>query len=172
MIVFLLCLKIFLARICDVSIGTFRTMLIVKGKNVTATLAAFAEVLIWFLIAREALSTEISSIFIPLAYAAGYATGTYVGTILSKVFIDGIVSVQAVISKYDDNIIIKEIRKKGYGVSVIPLQNQNNNDKKVMLYIQIDKNKLDDLTELIKQLDDDAFITVSETKYAYNGFIK
>lgn len=171
MVVFLLCLKIFLARICDVSVGTFRTMLIVKGKNFTATLAAFAEVLIWFLIAREALNTNIDSIFIPLSYAGGYAAGTYIGILLSKLLIDGIVGVQAVINEYEDNIV-REIRKKGYGVSIIPLECQSTNEKKVMLYMQINKKKLDDLTSLIKSLDDDAFIIVSETKYVQNGFIK
>ena len=171
MVVFLLCLKIFFARICDVSVGTFRTMLIVKGKNLTATLAAFAEVLIWFLIAREALNTEIDSIFIPLSYAGGYAAGTYIGILLSKLLIDGIVGVQAVINEYSDNIV-REIRKKGYAVSIIPLECQSTNDKKVMLYMQINKKKLDDLTSLIKSLDDDAFIIVNETKYVQNGFIK
>ncbi len=171
MTVFLLCLKIFLARICDVSIGTFRTVLIVKSKNLAATIAAFLEVLIWFLIAREALNTEITSIFIPLSYAGGYAAGTYIGLLLSKQLIDGLVGVQVVINKCDDTII-KEIRKHGYAVSVIPLQYQKDKDKKAMLYMQINKKKLDDLTDLIKKLDNDAFITVNETKYVYNGFMK
>ncbi len=171
MTIFLLCLKIFFARICDVSVGTFRTMLIVKGKNFTATLAAFAEVFIWFLIAREALNTGIDSIFIPLAYAGGYAAGTYIGIILSKVLIDGIVSVQAVIDNYNDDIV-KKIREKGYGVSIIPLECQNVNDRKVMLHMQINKKELNNLMKLIKSLDGDSFITVSETKYVRNGFIK
>lgn len=36
-----LCLKIFFARILDVSIGTVRTMLMVKGKTVVMTILAF-----------------------------------------------------------------------------------------------------------------------------------
>ncbi|HOP65812.1 MAG TPA: DUF2179 domain-containing protein, partial [Bacilli bacterium] len=134
-------------------------------------IAAFLEVLIWFLIAREALNTEITSIFIPLSYAGGYAAGTYIGLLLSKQLIDGLVGVQVVINKCDDTII-KEIRKHGYAVSVIPLQYQKDKDKKAMLYMQINKKKLDDLTDLIKKLDNDAFITVNETKYVYNGFMK
>jgi uncharacterized protein YebE (UPF0316 family) len=146
-------------------------MLIVKGKNFTATLAAFAEVFIWFLIAREALSTDINSIFIPIAYAGGYAAGTYIGIVLSKVLIDGIVSVQAVIDNYNDDIV-KTIREKGYGVSIIPLECQTASDRKVMLHMQINKKELNNLMKLIKSLDSDSFITVSETKYVRNGFIK
>ncbi len=171
MIVFLLCLKIFLARICDVSIGTVRTMLIVKGKNFVAALTAFAEVLIWFLIAKEALNTEISSIFIPIAYAGGYATGTFIGGILSKKFIDGMVGVQVVINECQKEII-KKIREQGYGVSVVPLRYQKDDSKKAMLYIQINKSRLEDLLDLITKLDSHAFVTVNETQYIHNGFLK
>lgn len=49
----LMCLKIFLARIIDVTLGTVRTVLVVRGRKNTAALIAFVEVLIWFLIARR-----------------------------------------------------------------------------------------------------------------------
>lgn len=171
MMIFMLCLKIFLARICDVSIGTFRTMLIVKGKSLIAAFVAFIEVLIWFLVAREALNTGIDSIFIPIAYAGGYATGTFIGGILSKRFIDGLVGVQVVINETNKDIINK-IREQGYGVSVVPLRYQKDQNKKAMLYIQINKSKLKSLINLITKLDSNAFITVNETQYIHNGFIK
>ena len=60
----LTCLKIFLARIVDVSLGTIRTVLVVKGKSITPAVVAFFEVLIWFIVAREALNTELNSILI------------------------------------------------------------------------------------------------------------
>ena len=88
----LLCLKIFLARIIDVSLGTVRTYFIVKGKRTIAAIIAFVEIFIWFYAAREALNTEITSIFIVISYAAGYATGTYLGTIINEMFISGFVS--------------------------------------------------------------------------------
>ena len=81
------CATIFFARIVDVCMGTFRTVCIVKGKRLTSALIAFFEVLIWFVVAREALTTDYESLFIPIAYAAGYATGTWVGMILSKTFV-------------------------------------------------------------------------------------
>ena len=46
----ILCLKVFLVRILDVSLGTMRTIVMVKGKTLIASLIGFVELLIWFLI--------------------------------------------------------------------------------------------------------------------------
>ena len=81
-----ICIKIFLARIVDVSLGTIRTVLVVKGKNITPAIVAFFEVLIWFYAAREALNTNIDSIFIPIFYAGGYAAGTYLFYLFHECF--------------------------------------------------------------------------------------
>ena len=94
-----LCLQIFLFRIVDVSLGTFVTILTVKNKGVIATIIGFIDVLIWFLVVKEALNTNQESILIAISYAGGYAVGTYVGTFLSNILINGKLSVQ-VISNY------------------------------------------------------------------------
>ena len=87
--VLFLCLKIFFVRILDVTMGTFRTILTVKSKPVQACLIGFIEALIWFLVVKEALNTDSDSIFIALAYAGGFATGTYLGGKLSQKLISG-----------------------------------------------------------------------------------
>lgn len=171
MTILLLCIKIFLARILDVSIGTIRMILIVRNKKLFGTFCAFFEVFIWFLIAKEALNTELNSIFIPIAYCAGYATGTYIGAFISDRFIDGVVGVQFITAK-NTKEIVHTIRSKGFAVSIIPLKEEDNRDHKDMLYIQLNKSKLNKLTVLLKTLDEKGFIIVSETKSVVNGFLK
>ena len=46
---FILCLKVFFVRIIDVSMGTCRTIVTVKGKKLLASLIGFFEVFIWFI---------------------------------------------------------------------------------------------------------------------------
>ena len=82
--ILILCIKIFCVRIVDVSMGTFRTIVTVKGQKLLASMIGFVEVFIWFVIVKEALSTDSTSIFIAFAYAGGYATGTYLGSLLSE----------------------------------------------------------------------------------------
>ncbi len=168
---FFLCIKIFFARILDVSIGTVRTMLMVKGRTVIMVVLAFLEVFIWFLVAREALITDVKSILIPIAYSLGYATGTFIGAYLSNTFIKGIVGVQVVIEK-GNKALLGAIRKHGYAVSVIDLKDDFQGNKRDMLFFQINNRNLKGLIHLIKKYDERAFIVVNDTKAVQNGFIK
>jgi len=166
----MLCIKIFCVRILDVSLGTVRMIVTVKGNKVVASLIGFIEVLIWFLIVKEALNTDETSIFVALSYAGGYATGTFIGGILSEKFISGTLSVQVILSNAD-HIIVDKIRDAGYAVSVVNVKGKEENEK-YMLFIEIDKRKINNLKYLIKSLDSKAFVVVNETKMVENGFFK
>ena len=91
-----LCIKIFFVRILDVSLGTLRTMITVKGKILYASMVGFIEIFVWFLVVKEALNTDQTSIWIAISYSLGFATGTYIVGLLSKKFISGNLSVQVI----------------------------------------------------------------------------
>lgn len=167
----LLCIKIFFARICDVTLGTLRTIFTVKGKTVIAGIIAFIEVFIWFLVAKEALNTEVSSIFIVISYAGGYATGTILGTFISKKFINSLISVEVITTKANKNNIAK-IREEGFGVSVVNTTENYNNDSSNILFITLNSRHLEDLKRVIKEIDSKAFMVVNESKIVQNGYIK
>lgn len=165
----ILCLKVFFVRIIDVSMGTFRTIVTVKGKKLLASAIGFVELFIWFVIVKEALNTESTSLFIALAYAGGYATGTYIGSTLSEKFIKGNFGVQVITSKRDDELVAF-LKQNGFGVSVIDVRSEKEQNEKYMLFIEIDKAKFENLKKLIKKYDPNAFIVVNETKQVYNGY--
>lgn len=166
-----LCVKIFIARILDVSFGTIRTVLTIKEKKLAAAFIGFCEVLIWFVIVKEALNTDMDSVFIPISYALGYACGTYIGSALSEKLIKGNLGVQ-IITSHRDNHLIQEIRNHGFGVSVIDVNTHQKDTSKYMLFIEIDKKRLPKLKKLVKVLDPDSFIVVNETKYVQNGYFR
>lgn len=162
-----LCFKIFCARLLDVSISTFRTMIMVRGEKLISAFLAFLEVFIWFYAARTALTTEVIGLYIPISYSLGYATGSFIGMLLSEKFIKGILGVQIITRKNPANLI-KAIKKHNIGVSEIKLSGE----KKSMLYIQIKSDKLENLKEIIMKYDENAFINVNDTKYVTNGWVK
>ena len=165
-----MCIIIFFARVIDVSLATFVTVLTVKGKRALATIIGFIDVLIWFLVVKEALNTDIKSIWIAFSYAGGYALGTFIGTTLSNKLIDGKISAQVIINSDSINEVEK-IRKAGFAVSQIDCTGKDN-AKKLMLFIELDKKHLDDLKNIINKIDKDAFMVINETKYVLNGFFK
>lgn len=165
------CLSIFSARVVDVSLGTLRTVYTVKGRQFLASSIAFVEVFIWFIVAREALNTEVTSLLIPIFYSLGYATGTLLGTYISNNFVNGLMCVQVIVKK-NNKSLIDNIRKNGYGLSIVDLNSGVDKIKKEMLFIQTSKRNLKKLLNIIKEYDPLAFIMVNETKYAQNGVVK
>ncbi len=166
----ILCIKIFLARIIDVSLGTFRTLVTVKGKNMVAACIGFVEVLVWFLIVKEALNTDSNSIWIGISYALGFATGTFVGGYISNIFIKGTLSCFVITSiPYP---MIDNIRKNGFAVSIFDVNNENKKEKRWMIFMEIDKRKLKFVENLIKKHDKKAFIVASESHYVANGYFQ
>lgn len=69
---------IFFARICDVSIGTVRTILVLGGYRTTSALLGAIEVVIWVLAVGGAIR-YLPNPFAVVAYAGGFATGVLVG---------------------------------------------------------------------------------------------
>ncbi len=167
MTTFMMCIKIFFARLIDVSLGTFRTINTVKGKDLVAALIGLVEITVWFLIVKEALNTDNNSVWIVISYALGFSVGTYIGGKISKKFIKSNLEVQVILSSKDDSIINK-IREEGYAVTAIEVNGSKN--EKYMLYIQIRNHSLEHLRDIIKKLDRRAFIVVNETKYVENGY--
>ena len=164
--IIILCMEVFFARILDVSIGVISTMQIVKDHTIRATILAFFEVLIWFIVARNALTTPNLNIFVAIFYALGYACGTLLGSFLSKKLIKGCVSVEVISTKIK-NSDIKKIKDKGYGLSSLTLDNKN-----TMLFIEIDHKRVKQLISIIKSIDNKAFISIRDTKLVTNGYVK
>jgi uncharacterized protein YebE (UPF0316 family) len=160
----ILCTEIFFARILDVALGTIKTFYIVKEKKLIASLISFIEIIIWFIVAKEALNTEIKSYFIPISYGLGYATGTYIGTLISSKYISGHLTVHIISSKIKKKDI-EYLKQEGFGLTSITLEN-----KKMYLIIEIDKKRLNHLNDCLKKIDENAFIIANESKIVQNGF--
>ena len=164
-----LCIKIFFVRIIDVTLGTCRTVMVVKGKTLFATMIGFIEVFIWFLIVREALNTDVESIWIAVSYSLGFATGTYLGGFISKNLIKTTFSVEVITSKKEMSDILRE---KGYGVTELSVEGKDTKTEKYMLLLEVSNSSLNELKNYIKVLDKNAFTIVTETKLVQNGYLK
>lgn len=166
-----LCLQIYFARILDVTLSTIRTFYTLKGKTIFSSILSFFEVLVWFLVARQALNVDLDSLWIPISYSLGYATGILIGSFISNNFIKGVENV-TIITKKENDILINTLRNNGFGISIIDLKNDFDNVKKQMLIIEVDKRYLKKLIKIVKSIDKDAFISISETKQIENGVLK
>lgn len=160
-----MCIKIFFARLIDVTLGTIKTIFMVKEEKIVASIISFIEILIWFLIAKEALNTNNNTILIAISYSLGYATGTYIGILISSILIKGNYTVHIIsskIKKKDLNLL----KNEGFGLTNIKISGN-----KQYLIIEINKKDLIRLKGIINRLDNKAFMIINETKSIQNGFI-
>lgn len=167
----LLCLKIFFARIIDVTLATLRTVYSVKGKTILAGIIGFIEATIWFIVVKEALNTNIQSPFIVMSYAGGFAVGSILGTFVSKKFVNSLIKVEVITTKATPENIEK-IRLEGFGISVIDILDNNEDVDKKMLIITLNSKHLEELKRILRHIDRNAFVVVNESKIVQNGFIK
>lgn len=161
------CLLIFAVRIVDVSLGTVRTVLVVRGKKLVGSIIGFIEVAVWFLVVREALTSDTTNIWIAVAYAGGFSTGTYVGSWIEEKLAIGSSSVNVITRglRYD---LVELLRNKGYGLSTITCQGKDSEN--LMLLIEVSRKQINNVRDIVKEMAPESFITISDTKQIINGY--
>ena len=162
----LVCLKIFMARVVDVTLGTIRTILLSKEKVIEPFIIAFFEVIIWFIVAKEALSTADkinNTMLIAIFYAAGYATGTLIGSKLSRKFSKSMVKIEVISSKNIDDVL------KGENILVNKIKLNN---KKILYFFDISGKSSKNIVEKINKIDKKCHVVVNDTRYVSSSIFK
>ena len=163
------CLKVFFCRICDVTFGSIRTVFVVKGKTVLAALFGFFEVFIWFLIVKDALSTSGPVIAIALAYALGFACGTFIGGSIAKKLTGGHVTIHVVTSERNEDLC-HALRSAGFGITVLDVNGSEFGDEKYLILADFSNTVYEKFENIVKAIDPGAFLLVQETKDYSGGY--
>jgi uncharacterized protein YebE (UPF0316 family) len=151
-----LALFICLCRICDVSIGTVRTILVVQGRKYYAALAGFMEVFIWI----SAMSFIVKHLDNPInlvAYATGFALGNLVGITLEQKLGFGYIQIN-LFSNTKNKEIAERLRELNYAVTLLPAEGVSG--KFFMLIIIIKKKEQTKVIKEIEKLDPSCFYTI------------
>ena len=129
----------------------------------------FVEVFLWYVVVRDAMTSDGPVLAIAVAYAAGFATGTFVGGQIARRIISGNVTVQVVTSHRDDSLL-HAIRDAGYAITVLNANESEFSESKYLIIATVDKKQLKAFEEIVKERDEHAFITVSDTKSYVGGY--
>jgi uncharacterized protein YebE (UPF0316 family) len=159
-------LLIMCMRICDVSIGTIRTILVVQGRKYLAGLAGFIEVLIWVFAIRFVMQ-HLDNLYNLFGYAAGFGLGNILGISLEQKIGLGYVQLN-VISRYFTDEIANTLRRLKQGVTILPAEGGRGGVAIIVLIIPRKYQKR--IIAQIEAIDKDSFITVNHA-LPYRGFI-
>lgn len=160
-------LVIFLLRIVDVSMGTMRMLLLVRGARVAAPAIAFFEILLWVVAAGAAVQNLGSPLHL-IGYAGGFAAGTAVGVELEKRLALGISTVQA-FCRVPHPDLADLLRSEGWGVT--ELEGEGREGAVTILSLVVRRREVPRVIEEIEEQDPDAFVTVYEDTRVRRGWL-
>lgn len=158
-------LLIFLARICDVSIDTIRIIFVSKGKRNIVPFLGFFQVLIW-IIAMSKIMQNLDNYINYIAYAAGFATGNFIGMIIEEKLAMGIQMIR-VFAHERGSELVQILNEKGYGATVVEAYGVRN--KIHLIYTIVQRNELTNVLDLITRFNSKAFYTVEDVKAVNEG---
>ncbi len=146
---------IFSLRVVDQSLGTMRALYVNKGKPYHAALLGFLESVIWILAISQVIK-DIDDPLLVVAYSAGFAAGTILGSYIEQSIGIGNLVVR-VFASVESPSVAQPLRDEGYGVTVI---NGEGKDGGVRIYwCIIPRRKLKSVLKLISEVNPDAYIT-------------
>ena len=158
-------LLIFALRIVDVSLETMRVIFAIRGKRGISAVLGFVMAMVWIFAAGNAMK-HLDSIFHILGYAAGFATGTFVGITIERFVAYGLANVR-VISRHGGVEIAEALRDRGYGVTESGAYGREGKVEIVNSVVQ--RAHMAEVLAIVDRFDPQAFVTVEEPKILRGG---
>jgi uncharacterized protein YebE (UPF0316 family) len=145
---------IFLARICDVSLGTVRTIVTVQGRGVVAFFLAIFEILIWITVISTVVQKVASQPILALFYALGFATGNLVGIAVERKIALGFMILR-VFTRTAGRALTERLRNLGQPVTVF--QGEGMRGPVDELYIACRRRDLRRILSIVNEEDPESF---------------
>lgn len=158
-------LFIYVARICDVTIGTLRIMFVARGQKKIAPFLGFIEVLIWITVLGSIMQ-NLTNPLSYIAYAGGFATGNFLGIRIEEHLALGKVLLR-IISSGPSKDLIDSFVKNNLGVTYISAKGSRGSV--LLIYSVLERKKLPDALQLIKNISPKAFYSIEDVRRVNEG---
>lgn len=158
-------LLIFFARICDVTIGTLRIIYVSKGQRNIAPFLGFFEVFIW-IVAISQIMKNLNNFACYFGYAAGFATGNYIGMLVEERLAFGKVLIR-VFSTEDGAELVRILNSSGFGATTFQAQGAQGNVS--VVYSVINRKNLAEVQQLLNDFNPRLFYVVEDIRKVNQG---
>lgn len=152
---------VFLARICDVSIGTVRTIVTVQGRTALAFTLAIFEISIWVTVVSTVINQIKEQPLLVIFYAFGYATGNVVGIMVERKLAFGTMILR-IITRRAGVEIAAHLREKGQPVTIF--QGEGMRGPVSELYIACRRRDLKWILPEVQRIDPKLFYVIEQAR--------
>ena len=159
-------LSIFTLRVLDLSLGTLRLMMVVRGQKLLAWVSGFLKSLIFIIVMRVIL-VDIGDWAKIIAYAAGFSTGVVVGMWLESRLALGYTRLR-IISPRLGSKIADNLRQQGYGLTEIPATGKDG--AVALINCSVPRRWTGRVIDIVMDIDPQAFVTAESVRSVQRGF--
>jgi uncharacterized protein YebE (UPF0316 family) len=133
-----------------------------NNKKKLATFLGFCESLIWVTVIT-AIFKQVNNPLAYVAYAGGYATGTFIGMTLENKLGVGKVLVRF-ITRQDATALVEHLRNTRFGFTNVKAEGHKGDVN--LIFSVVERKDLKELIEIVKSFHPKAFYSIEATKYA------
>jgi uncharacterized protein YebE (UPF0316 family) len=153
-------LLIFSAKVVDVSLSTLGLIFTARGYKKLSSITSFAEIIV-YLLAISTILEHLSEIHYFLAYAGGYAVGTYAGMWLEEKLSIGFFNIR-VITRKNPERFLRQLKKQGYKPTFYRAHSSSH--RVHVVHTVVRRRELAKLRNLISRFDRDAFYSIEDIR--------
>ena len=158
---------IFLARVADVSLGTMRTLYVLRGRKLVACSIGAVESLIFILAISSVLAGGVTGEPYKVAgYVLGYATGIYFGLTIEQWIASGW-SLLRVIDRENAPRLIERLRSEG--IAVTSLLGEGRDGPTAVAFVVVRRKRTKRVLQHVREVAPQAFVTHDNVGQAING---
>jgi len=150
---------IIIARVIDVSLGTLRTIMVIRGHRVMAATLGFFEVLVW-IIAVSGVLQDATFVKV-LSYAIGFAAGNAVGIVIDQKLGIGTQMISFVSSRRVHSVAFA-LRLADFRVTEVPARGER--QRVALGFCVVKRRQINKVFEIARQVDPNVQLTIHDVR--------
>jgi len=158
-------LLIFLSRICDVTLGTLRHVMMARGQKTIAPILGFFEVLIWIVVVSQVMK-QINNFACYLSWAGGFAAGNYIGLLIEDRIALGLQIIR-IITHQECTHLITKLQQANHGTTVVDAHGAKGPVKIILTVVK--RKNIDLIITIIQEHHPDAFYSIEDIRDVNKG---
>jgi uncharacterized protein YebE (UPF0316 family) len=148
---------------------TIRVIYISRGIKYLAPIIAFFEIVIW-LLAMEVVMQDLANIANFMAFALGFAIGTYVGLVIEEKLSIGMVILRIVTTDESNEEIVSFMESENYGITTLDATGSRGSVK--MILSLVNRTDVTRITQHIQATNPHAFFSIEDVRYVNQGVFR
>ncbi|MCL5057457.1 MAG: DUF5698 domain-containing protein [Actinobacteria bacterium] len=160
-------LFIFCARVVDMSLDVVRILMLTRDRRFLAAAIGFAEVVIFLLAISQVLAGGLTDPFKVIAYAGGFATGNFVGSLIDSRLAIGYMTLQVFCDACSHDSLCCTLREEGFGVTSVT--GRGRDGERIILFVTLKRKDAGKVLDTLDKIYPGAFYNLYDARSIHGG---